>query len=140
GFFNFTLLMYVNKEQNRYHGVFKISAKAGKSSESQTGRLINKVKVAPNSPPTAIDDFFGPVTNLAATAILAPGAVGNDLGTEDDAFEIQDAGTPFLSVLGATVIMNTDGSFNYDPTTSTILQSLDDGDIVEDQFVYTLYQ
>ena len=42
------------------------------------------------------------------------------------------------SVAGATITQNADGSFNYDPTTSTSLQALAFGTSTTDTFTYTL--
>ena len=43
-----------------------------------------------------------------------------------------------FSLLGATLSVNADGTIAYDPTTSTILQSLPQGAITNDSFQYTI--
>ncbi|HEY1170842.1 MAG TPA: Ig-like domain-containing protein [Verrucomicrobiae bacterium] len=42
------------------------------------------------------------------------------------------------SVLGATVVVNADGSFSYDPTTSVTLSTLALGVTMDDEFTYTV--
>ncbi len=43
-----------------------------------------------------------------------------------------------LSAMGATVVVNADGSFSYDPTTSATLTVLANGVMVDDTFDYTV--
>ena len=40
--------------------------------------------------------------------------------------------------MGATVLVNPDGTFDYDPTAATAIQALDDGDSAADTFTYTI--
>ena len=43
-----------------------------------------------------------------------------------------------ISTLGATVVVNADGSYTYDPTSAIILQSLSPGQSLVDTFTYTI--
>ncbi len=57
------------------------------------------------------------------------------LAVQDSA--VSDGGqTTVFSDLGATIVMNSDGSFTYDPTTSGFLRALPDGVSVADTWVY----
>ena len=68
--------------------------------------------------------------------VPAPGVLGNDTDADGDALTVSafDA----TSVQGATVSVNPDGSFSYDPTGAAALQALNNGDSVNDTFNYTV--
>jgi VCBS repeat-containing protein/autotransporter-associated beta strand protein len=85
----------------------------------------------------AVDDDFTAtvtVTEEESVTIPASGVLANDF---------LSPGTQLLplntmSLRGASVILYADGSFTYDPTGSTQLQSLAAGQTVTDTFTYTL--
>lgn len=63
--------------------------------------------------------------------------LANDSSTTGDPLTI--IGSDSNSVNGATVMVNADGSFTYDPTGSAALQQLDEGQILAfDTFTYTI--
>ena len=43
-----------------------------------------------------------------------------------------------VSALGASVTVNPDGSYSYDPTGSAALQAMQAGDVLADSFTYTI--
>lgn len=69
--------------------------------------------------------------------VPSPGVLGNDYSSLQGAsVSVQSADT--TSTLGAAVSVNSDGSFSYDPTSVTLLQSLAADAIVTDSFRYTV--
>ena len=73
--------------------------------------------------------------------LLAGSVLGNDSDVdEDDVLGTNVTVTAFdaTSALGATVLVNPDGTFDYDPTAATAIQALDDGDTTDDTFSYTI--
>lgn len=90
---------------------------------------------AVNDGPNAVDDTF----MTGEDAVLnepAPGVLMNDTDPENDPLTV----TAFdaTSTQGASVNVNADGSFSYDPTGAAALQALDDGEMVDDTFTYTI--
>lgn len=68
--------------------------------------------------------------------IIAPSQLlENDVDPDGDALSISTVSA--TSTLGATLMLNPDGSIIYDPTTSSILDALDSGETLQDSFTYT---
>lgn len=65
--------------------------------------------------------------------IETPGVLDNDTG---DAIVVTESDD--VSANGATVVVNEDGSYDYDPTTSETIQALAAGETLEDTFAYTI--
>lgn len=86
-------------------------------------------------PPFAGDDTAETVQNRVFS-LGPPGVLSNDGDPDGVAPEID--GYQDTSALGATVVLNPDGSFTYDPTDAAALLALDQGEPVDDQFTYTL--
>jgi len=79
---------------------------------------------------TATDTFF-------STGGFGPPAGGDRAGLGEIAFQVPIiANNSVISNNGATVTVNEDGSFTYDPTTA--LNSLGTGESLTDTFVYTV--
>lgn len=72
-----------------------------------------------------------------ALLVAAPGVLSNDKDMDDDTLSVASAGT-FTSTLGAAVMLNEDGSFTYDASSSAALQDLDDGETAVDTFTYVV--
>ncbi len=73
--------------------------------------------------------------------LLAGTLLGNDTDAdEDDVPGTTVTVTAFdaTSQLGATVVVNPDGSYTYDPTSVAAIQALDAGDTASDTFTYTI--
>ncbi|HEC28894.1 MAG TPA: DUF4347 domain-containing protein, partial [Gammaproteobacteria bacterium] len=73
--------------------------------------------------------------NTVLSVNAANGILVNDFN--GDGSTISVAGSSPTSTLGATVNVNADGSFSYDPTTSSTLNALAPGASLTDTFTYT---
>ncbi|MHC9235988.1 DVUA0089 family protein [Pseudooceanicola sp. 502str34] len=77
------------------------------------------------------------LTDAATVAsIEAATLLENDSDPEGGALSISEVSA--TSSLGATLTLNPDGSISYDPTTSSTLAELAEGDGLEDTFTYTV--
>ncbi|WP_121628985.1 Ig-like domain-containing protein [Tropicibacter alexandrii] len=83
-------------------------------------------------------DFGDPVLTDENTAhtIAAADLLANDTDPDGDVLSISAVSA--LSALGATVVLNGDGSVSYDPTSSTVLDELAEGETLQDSFTYTV--
>ncbi len=89
------------------------------------------------------DDNGATSTNLPLTpagAAFAPGALDPDIVYVGSLHALQATIPSYAatSELGATVVLNSDGSFTYDPTGAGDLQELAPGDSVVDTFYYLI--
>ena len=73
---------------------------------------------------------------VALTSTEVTGVLDNDFDAENDLLVVNVGLTDTESALGAYVDVNTDGSFEYDPTVSDTLQGLSDGESRVDTFTY----
>jgi VCBS repeat-containing protein len=97
----------------------------------------------PNHPPVANPDTYGATNAAALTENAAGGLLANDTDPDGDTLAVDQlngaGGTPpFMATTGkgATVTLNADGSFTYDPTGSSTLQALPRGQTATDTFTY----
>jgi VCBS repeat-containing protein len=90
-----------------------------------------------NAPPAAIADT-GATDEDTLLTVSGPGVLSNDTDPAGSYDTLTVTGYSATSTLGATVVVNTDGSYSYDPTTSTILQTLAVGATATDTFSYTV--
>ena len=95
-----------------------------------------------NDVPTAADDTYATGQNQVLDVDPA-GVLGNDADADaDDSITVTELnGSTTLtgsSSEGATVTIQADGSFSYDPTTSATLAALLRGDTLGDTFTYTV--
>ncbi len=88
-----------------------------------------------NSAPVATDKGF-PTNEDAILNVPAPGLLSGDYDPDGQNIEIFDYDT--TSALGATVVVNANGSFTYNPTASATLQALNVGGSLTDTFTYTI--
>ena len=92
-----------------------------------------------NDVPEAIDDQYTAADNAlldTAGAGLA-GVLDNDVDAENDPLQV--VASDARSELGATITMRMNGDFVYDPTSSSTLQSLQQGDPpLVDRFTYAV--
>lgn len=86
-----------------------------------------------NEAPVASGDDYS-VQEDSVLTVPPPGVLANDTDSESS---LSISSYDSTSVMGATVIMNSDGSFTYDPTTSVAIQHLNRGETVVDTFSYT---
>ncbi len=96
-----------------------------------------------NDAPTAVDDTNSTSENSTLN-ISGPGVLGNDTDPDTgDTLTVTEfngsganVGNPQTTGQGATVTLNGDGSYSYDPTGSATLQALAEGASVNDTFNY----
>ena len=90
-----------------------------------------------NDNPTANNDTYATNEDTALNVTLVEeGVLDNDTDPEDDSLSV--TGSDPTSTMGATVSVNADGTFSYDPTGSATIQALDAGDPTADSFTYTI--
>jgi len=78
-----------------------------------------------NTPPFALDDSFTTFSDPATPATLTGAVLGNDSDPDGDVLEVSTAGgvapgAPFTTANGGTVVINTDGTFDYTPAAGFI--------------------
>jgi len=115
-----------------YEGLDSFTFKANDGTDDSNLATIS-INITPiNDPPVANDDNGSTdedsVTNVAVLT--------NDSDPDGDSISISIFDG--ASTLGASISDNGDGTLNYDPTTSSTLQSLNDGDAQDDTFSYTI--
>ncbi len=95
---------------------------------------ITQVQDAPFAVTDRYDANEDSVLNIAARGLLA-----NDIDPDlpDDVLRIAPTGT-ITSNLGASVVINADGSFSYDPRNSSRIQGLTTSQTAVDTFTYTV--
>ena len=88
-----------------------------------------------NDAPVAIDDNY--TTTEDAPLISTTNDVSdNDLELDGDAYTVISLGT--VSTRGGSVLLRTDGSFEYDPRSVVALQNMSIGQFLTDTFTYRL--
>jgi len=91
------------------------------------------VTIAPGTPPVADDDAYT-TTEDDVLDVPAPGVLEGDTDVDGDTLTVVEFDA--VSAYGATVTVNPDGSFTYDPAGAAALQSLTASDVVDDTFTY----
>ena len=112
--------------------------------QTSTATLIFTVNGV-NDAPVAVDDSYA-IGQDEVLSVAASGLMGNDSDPDaDDSISVTEFGTPFIgnlsgtSTLGATVVLNANGAFSYDPSTSAALQALTRTDApLDDTFSYEI--
>ncbi|PPT06134.1 Alkaline phosphatase [Geitlerinema sp. FC II] len=75
-------------------------------------------------------------SSTSFSSVLADNGSGADTGTAPLNVSASLVGGGNTSTLGATITMNADGTFSYNPSGVTALQELDEGDTTNDTFSY----
>ena len=88
-----------------------------------------------NDAPVADNDAYA-TDEDTVLQVNAPGVFEGDVDVEGQTLLVDNYQS--TTALGATVVLNGDGSFSYDPTSSAQLQALANGAIVNDTFTYTI--
>ena len=96
-----------------------------------------------NDPLVAVDDSNS-TSEDSVLNVNAPGVLGNDTdpdtGDPKSVTEVNGSGAsvgnPIPTVQGATVTLNADGSYSYDPTGAAAFQALPVGSQLNDTFTY----
>ncbi|MHA7840405.1 MAG: Ig-like domain-containing protein [Gammaproteobacteria bacterium] len=100
-----------------------------------TSEVVVTISTGNNDNPIAVADF-GETDEDSVLTVVGSGVLLNDSDPNADSFNVTNADT--VSGLGASVTVNTNGDYTYDPTVSATLQGLDSGDVVTDSFTYTI--
>ncbi|MEW6359822.1 MAG: Ig-like domain-containing protein [Planctomycetota bacterium] len=104
--------------------------------EPVTDNATTVVSTSINDAPTGNNDE-GETNEDTILNVAASGVLANDTDP-DTGDSLNVTGYDALSAQGATVFVNADGSFSYDPTGASALQSLAAGESVVDTFSYTV--
>jgi VCBS repeat-containing protein len=91
---------------------------------------------AANDPPTASTQSFTASENTVGVLESNPNVKNNASDPEGDSFTVVPGN--FTSASGASIVLSTDGTFVYDPTTSTTIDALLNGATLTDTFTYQL--
>jgi len=86
-----------------------------------------------NSAPLAVSDQYATVENVVLV-VPAAGVLAND--TDPDSASISAVAGSITSQYGATIQMNADGGFTYNPLASSTLRALETGQTLTDTFSY----
>jgi VCBS repeat-containing protein len=100
------------------------------------GNAVLKVQAGVQLVLSAVPDT-GATDENTVLSVAAPGVLGNDVpASPGDTLSV----TAFdsLSAKGAAVVVQADGSYAYDPTGSTVLNTLKPGQSATDSFTYTV--
>ncbi len=97
---------------------------------------VNVTVMPMNDAPIASDDF-NTINEDTILNVAAPGVLAND--TDPDASDtLSVVADTYLTINGAVVTINADGSYTYDPIGSATLQALAVGEYLIDSFTYTV--
>lgn len=89
-----------------------------------------------NDAPVALDDSYTAHEDVLQS-VAAPGLLSNDSDVDQGTQLQVNAGT-ISSSMGASVVLNSDGSFTYDARNASAIQALNDGQFADDSFSYTV--
>ncbi|MGA1790016.1 MAG: Ig-like domain-containing protein [bacterium] len=88
-----------------------------------------------NRVPVALDDS-GATDEDTLLSVFGNGVLANDSDPDADPITIMDFDN--ISTSGAGIVVNSDGSYTYDPTASDAIQSMAEGETQTDTFGYTI--
>lgn len=97
---------------------------------------VTVVVTGVNNPPDAVNDDYFTDEDSVFSVPAVDGVLTNDMDPDGQSISVVDFdGT---SSAGATVSVNADGSFTYDPTGVVAIQGLNVGEQLTDTFTYTI--
>jgi len=103
-----------------------------------------KITITPGTPPVAVADSYSTNEDTQLN-VSAPGLILNDTDAENDILSVlrvngspANVGVTIDLAFQATLVVNPNGSFTYDPRPSTVMQSLPAGATAEETFSYRL--
>ncbi|MEE2685273.1 MAG: Ig-like domain-containing protein [Planctomycetota bacterium] len=113
--------------------------------ESSEGTVTVTVTGA-NDPPVAVNDAYATDQDTPLTTTGANGVLSNDSDPDNGDIPVvielnsnsANINADVTTSLGATVNMQANGTFSYDPTTSATLRALDQDVTLTDMFTYTI--
>jgi len=124
-----------------FEGVADLDPGTGVQSQNGEGNLdVFILKLEPQAVPVAVDEIAETNADQLLSTLSSP-STASVLTNDTDANTRRTLTvTAFdaTSVLGATVVVNHDGTFVYDPTSVTVLQALIPGESTTDSFTYTV--
>jgi len=91
---------------------------------------------AVNDAPVGVNDNYSTTEDAPLISSINGEVVVNDSDPDGDAFSVIPG--QLTSVQGASVTLNSDGSFTYDPTNAIAIQALRNGQTLNDTFTYQL--
>ncbi|NRB29797.1 MAG: DUF4347 domain-containing protein, partial [Rhizobiaceae bacterium] len=101
-----------------------------------SGSALGTAANAPNIGSTNFGNFIGEIAGLKFTeSALTDAEVKSRFDTVAGLSVVSHDTT---STLGATVVVNADGTYSYDPTSASALQAMQAGDSLSDSFTYTI--
>ncbi|MBN1589454.1 MAG: tandem-95 repeat protein, partial [Pirellulales bacterium] len=103
----------------------------------QDTRTVTITVSGVNDAPVANDDAYVTNEDVVLLRSVAQGVLSND-GDIDSGDSISVVAFDSASTQGATVSVNEDGSFTYNPTGAAALQALPVGQNLQDTFTYTI--
>ena len=120
-----------------YNGLDSFVVQVFDGTEVDTITVIVTIE-AVNDAPAANDDSDGSWATDEDTllTVTAASVLDNDTDVENDSLSVSTADT--TSAKGAAVSVNPDGTFSYDPSAASTIQTLDAGDSDTDTFNYTV--
>ena len=120
-----------------YNGLDSFVVQVSDGTEVDT-ITVNVTILAVNDAPVANDDsdVSWATDEDTLLTVTAASVLDNDTDVENDSLSVSTADT--TSAKGATVSVNPDGTFSYDPSAASTIQALDAGDSDTDTFNYTL--
>jgi len=121
-----------------YNGDDSFSYHASNGKDSSDTAIVQLTIKPVNDAPVAVNDRLGTVENVAVSGNVIDGTSGGkDTDKDGDTLVVSNPGT-FVTALGATVTLQSNGDFVYNPLTSSTLQALQSGDQRNDGFDYTI--
>ena len=90
-----------------------------------------------NTPPIAGPDQYSTMENVVLV-VAAPGVLANDTDPDGDSDNLAVTAGTITSLYGATIQMQANGSFTYDPRESQTLRALQTGQNLSDTFSYVV--
>jgi hypothetical protein len=134
GTFTYTPPLNLTAQDN-----FNYTISDGKGGTSTAAVQINFIEA--NDPPIAVDDSGSTDENTPINGNVLNGTFGSSAADSDPDFDPINVSTTgsITTAQGATVLMDANGNFTYDPTSSATLDALNTGDApVIDTFSYTI--
>ena len=103
-----------------------------------------QITITPGTPPNAADDRYS-TNEDTVLSVAIPGVIANDSDAENDVLSVThvnglttNVGKTIDLPSKATLLVNANGSFTFNPQTSTVAQSLPQGATGQESFTYRL--
>ena len=121
---------------------YTVTVRATDQGGGTTDNTFTITVIDVNEVPTAVNDDLGTTNEDTTVSGTAPGLMANDTDPDNEVDPNKDplsvSAYDSTSVQGASVTVNANGSYSYNPTAATALQALAVGESVSDSFNYTV--